>query len=208
MDWFIALAILAGGILSGAMSPGPSFVVVTRSTLAFSRRHGLATALGMGVGGAVFALIAILGFVTLLASIPVLYFALKILGAFYLFYLAYKMWTESKQPLDITAQKSKQNVSLRRSFAIGFLTQICNPKTAIVYASIFAVAAPVSVSYLFGAACVCLIFLIETGWYAIVALTFSAEKARSGYLNLKTLFDRLAATVMGFLGLKILSELR
>ncbi len=95
-----------------------------------------------------------------------------------------------------------------RSFAVAFATQISNPKTAIVYTSIFAVAWPEGASYWFGAACVSLIFLIEAGWYTIVALVFSAEKPRSGYLASKMIFDRLAATIMGALGLKLLSEVR
>ncbi|MCP5073441.1 MAG: LysE family translocator [Rhodobacteraceae bacterium] len=208
MDWLITITTVAGGILFGAMSPGPSFVVVARNALAFSRSHGLATALGMGVGGAVFAVAAVFGLVALLTTVPMLYLLLKGIGAVYLFYLAYRMWAGSKQPLKFAAQHDEQRNTVWRSFTVGFLTQISNPKTAIVYASIFAVALPVSASYLFGVVCVSLIFLIETGWYSIVALTFSAHKPRSGYLNLKTLIDRLAASVMGALGLKILSDLR
>ena len=208
MDWLIPIATVAGGILFGAMSPGPSFVVVARNALAFSRSHGLATALGMGVGGSVFSLAAVLGLVALLAGVPMLHLALKLLGATYLFYLTYRMWVGSKQPLEFASQQYARKVSVWRSFTVGFVTQISNPKTAIVYASIFAVALPASASYLFGVVCVCLIFLIETGWYAIVALTFSTDKPRLRYLASKTLIDRLAATVMGALGLKILSDAR
>lgn len=41
-------------ILLGAMIPGPSFVLVARNAISLSRSDGLATALGMGIGGIVF----------------------------------------------------------------------------------------------------------------------------------------------------------
>ena len=62
MDFPVAAAVaILGTILLGAISPGPSFVVVARTAAAASRRDGLATALGMGVGGLVFASAALLG---------------------------------------------------------------------------------------------------------------------------------------------------
>ena len=48
MDWTIPLVSLTGGILFGAMSPGPSFIVVARAAISQSRLDGLATAFGHG----------------------------------------------------------------------------------------------------------------------------------------------------------------
>ncbi len=103
MDWLIPLGTVAGGILVGAMSPGPSFVVIARTALVSSRLNGLAAAFGMGVGGALFAFAAVVGLVFLLTSIPVLYLTIKILGALYLLFLAYRMWVSSRQPLEFAS---------------------------------------------------------------------------------------------------------
>lgn len=46
----VILGIL-GALLIGAMSPGPSFIVVSRIGMTSSRRNGIAAALGMGLGG-------------------------------------------------------------------------------------------------------------------------------------------------------------
>ncbi len=56
------LTILAA-LLLGAMSPGPSFVIVARNAIGLSRGDGLATALGMGIGGVFFSGIALLGYI-------------------------------------------------------------------------------------------------------------------------------------------------
>ena len=61
MDPTLALLSILGTLAIGAMSPGPSFVVVVRASAGVSRRDGLAAALGMGCGGLVFAGLALAG---------------------------------------------------------------------------------------------------------------------------------------------------
>ena len=53
-----------------------------------------------------------------------------------------------------------------------------------------------------------MIFLFETGWYAVVAIVFSSEGPRSSYLGGKIWLDRLAAGILGLLGVKLISEAR
>jgi threonine/homoserine/homoserine lactone efflux protein len=93
-----------------------------------------------------------------------------------------------------------------RSFGVGLATQLSNPKTAIWYASIFTVL--LSADQPRGLAVVLLpiIFVIEVGWYALVAVAFSSAGPRRGYLRLKPWIDRAAGGVMGLLGLKLLWE--
>lgn len=48
----IFISIMAA-LVVGAMSPGPSFVVVSRIAISRSRLDGFAAALGMGAGGVI-----------------------------------------------------------------------------------------------------------------------------------------------------------
>lgn len=48
MTAFAAVAAILAALLMGAMSPGPSFVLVARNAIGLSRADGLVTALGMG----------------------------------------------------------------------------------------------------------------------------------------------------------------
>jgi threonine/homoserine/homoserine lactone efflux protein len=70
MELLIALGAIFGAILIGAVSPGPSFVLVARTAIAVSRSAGMATALGMGVGGLIFAGAALLGLHVVLTAVP------------------------------------------------------------------------------------------------------------------------------------------
>jgi threonine/homoserine/homoserine lactone efflux protein len=207
----LALLSILGTLTLGAMSPGPSFVLVARMAVARSRRDGLAAALGMGMGGAIFCSLALMGLIALLARVEWLYLLLKIAGALYLFYLAVMMWRGARRPLtmrDDVANKTPERRagSRRRSFAVGLMTQLSNPKTAIVYGGIFAALLPPSSSAWMVLILPPLIFAIEAGWYSVVALLFSAERPRRAYLGSKRWIDRAAGTAMGLLGAKLIFD--
>ena len=133
MEGVFAVLGIAGAITLGAMSPGPSFVLVARTSVARSRADGLAMALAMGVGGVLFALLALAGVQVVLATVPVLYGILKVLGGVYLVYLAWMLWRHAAEPIEL----AKAGTTSQRAFWLGLATQVSNPKTAVVYASVF-----------------------------------------------------------------------
>lgn len=90
-----------------------------------------------------------------------------------------------------------------RAFLLGLVTQISNPKTALVYASVFAAFLPPHYGIGFAAALLTLIFLLETGWYTVVALALSAEQPRAAYVRGKRWIDRVAGGVLIALGVKL-----
>ncbi len=192
----------------GVVSPGPSFVMIARTAVSASRTDGLIAALGMGLGGVVFAATALLGLQGLLLAVPSLYLALKIAGGAYLAYLGLRIWLSAKKPLTVGGGEQQAGASKFISLALGFTTQISNPKTAIVYASVFAAFLPRAQSFAFDLALVVLVFAIEAGWYAIVALTLSANRSREAYLRYKSWVDRVAGGVMISLGLRLIFSAR
>ncbi len=189
----------------GAVSPGPSFLLVAQTSIARSRRSGLAAALGMGAGGAIFGTLALLGLQALLAQVAWLYLGLKLLGGVYLVYLAVRLWRGAEEPLAILDQSDTRASVLRGSFLLGFSTQLSNPKTAVVYGSVFAAFLPLSLPAWVFVVLPLMIFATEAGWYVVVALAFSANKPRAAYLRSKKLADRAAGTVMGLLGVKLIA---
>ncbi len=207
MSAFAVLLSILAAIAIGAISPGPSFVLVSRIAVASSRSHGLAAALGMGVGGAFFAALAVLGLTALLIQFDWLYVVLKLLGGAYLIYLAVKIWRGASEPLRLSGTSGQtRGISVARAFVLGLMTQLSNPKTSIVYASIFAALMPASPPLWLLLALPPMLFCVEAGWYAVVALAFSGSRARQVYMRLKTWIDRGAGAVMGALGLKLMLE--
>jgi threonine efflux protein len=205
MDTMLVLGIL-GALAVGVVSPGPSFVVVARTAIAVSRRDGLAAALGMGVGGVVFATLALMGLQAALAKLGWLYAGLRLLGGFYLVYLAIRLWRGAGEQIVVSNTAERRSRSFGRSFSLGLATQLSNPKTAIVYASVFAAFIPAAVPASLLAVLPPLIFSLETAWYAVVALVFSSDRPRAAYLTSKVWIDRVAGAVMGALGMRIIVE--
>jgi threonine/homoserine/homoserine lactone efflux protein len=199
-----ALAAILGALLIGAMSPGPSFLVVARNSIGLSRGDGLATALGMGIGGVFFSAIALLGLYTVLAAVQWLYVSLKIAGGLYLIYIAFKIWRGAKAPLAFDMQQNHGRCGARRSFWVGLSTQLSNPKTAIFYGSIFAALLPQHPPAWCYAVLPPAVFAIEAGWYTVVALFFSSRHARDLYGKAKTTIDRIAASAIAALGLRLI----
>lgn len=202
-----ALFSLILALTLGAISPGPSFVMVARTALAVSRRDGIAASFGMGVGGALFALVAVLGLLAVLAAVPLLYLALKLLGGAYLVYLGVRIWRGAAQPLALSVtEPAARQETVMRSFALGLVTQVSNPKTAIVYAGVFASLLPADAPTWVLVALPPIVFLIETGWYSLVSLALSSPAPRARYLASKAWLDRAAGGILALLGFKLVVD--
>jgi threonine/homoserine/homoserine lactone efflux protein len=181
--------------------------MVARTAVSSSRADGLGAALGMGMGGLIFATAALLGLNGLLLAVPSLYLLLKAVGGLYLAYLGLRIWRGANAPLNTgIVGRDAGSSTVARSLALGLTTQLSNPKTAIVYASVFAAFLPVHTSLAFNFGLAGLVFLIEAGWYTLVALALSSDKPRNVYLRCKAWIDRAAGGLMIALGLKLMAS--
>lgn len=199
----LSVATIGGALALGAMSPGPSFILVARTAVASSRRAGMGAALGMGVGAVIISLIALLGLHTLLAAVPWLWLTLKTGGGIYLLWMAYKMFRGAREPLHVESGTGSGK-SFRKAFLHAFITQISNPKTAVVTAGIFAALLPAHISPMMYVALPAVSLLVDGLWYAFVAYALSSRGPRTTYLRYKAMFDRLGGSVMALLGIKLI----
>jgi threonine/homoserine/homoserine lactone efflux protein len=198
----IALSAIGVAILFGAMSPGVSFLLVARTAMSSSRRVALSVAAGLGFGALIFAVIALAGLHTLLTLAPSLYTALKVAGGCYLLWLALKILRRpSNRVIDSAAI---DEVSASKAFLTGVLTQISNPHTALVFASIFSAALSKNIQPAMYIILPLMAFVIDVLWYAIVACLLSSDGPRLAYIKYRKFIDKLSGGVMAFLGLRLL----
>jgi threonine/homoserine/homoserine lactone efflux protein len=209
MNNALVMISIASAVTIGAMGPGPSFVMVARTAVASSRSDGIYAALGMGLGGMLFAVAALFGLHALLAAVPWLYMSMKIFGGLYLMYLGCKIIRGATELLIVSDNGSAvQPAKATRSFLLGLGTQISNPKTAIFYASIFAALLPHDVPLSLMLSLPFIVLLIESVWYAVVALVLSSASPRAAYLRYKAWIDRMAGGVMILLGVRLAGSAR
>lgn len=203
MEVELALLSIVGILAVGALSPGPSFVLVAQKSISLSRRDGIACALGLGLGAALLVLFALLGLHAILMAAPVLYMVFKIAGGLYLVYLAYRIWQGSKQGVNNELDKLNKS-GFKRSFLTGLFTQLSNPKTTVVFASTFAAFLPQDTAFSQSWVLMPSMFLVDFVWYSIVAFSLSATTPRQIYLHAKKWIDRTTSGIIGVLGLKLI----
>ncbi|WP_322091049.1 LysE family translocator [Burkholderia anthina] len=199
----LTLLSISGTLLLAAMSPGPSFVTVAQVSVSHTRSHGIAAAFGMGVGALVFAVLALAGFITLLAQVEWLYVSLRVAGGLYLLWMGLRMWRTAAHPL-ARVEAASGTQSPARSFQRGLITQLSNPKTAVVYASVFSALLPAHPSHGLTFAIIPAVFFVESGWYCAVATGFASNGLRSLYLRGKVAIDRCAGAIVAALGAKLI----
>jgi len=209
MSLIFSLAGITGALVAGAVSPGPSFILVARTAMVSSRREGVICAFGMGVGSFLFALLAMLGLHALFAAVPWAYVSIKTLGGVYLLFLAWRLWKHAADPLSLSAAggaasvKSPRRVA-SRAFFLALATQLSNPKTAIVMGGIFAAFLPRQIPPALILILPTLVFLIDIVWYSLVAWLLSTPAPRAAYLRYKKAIDRIASGILAALGLRLL----
>ncbi len=200
----LSLFSIAVALAVGAMSPGPSFIFVAKTAIASSRRDGLATALGMGIGCAILVLIAFSGLHTLLVTVPWLYLTLKICGGLYLFYMAIRIFRGASQKLTLGEGGESARIGFKKAFMTGLITQLCNPKTVLVLAGIFAALSPRDIPGYFYWLLPVMGFAIDSLWYTFVAYVLSSAKPQRVYLRYKKSISRISGGVMAALGLRLI----
>ncbi len=201
-DYLFIIPIAIAAVL-GVMSPGPSFLFVAQTALNKSRSHGIATSLGMGTGAVIFTLLASFGLFVIIENVPVLYGVLKFIGGLYLLFLAYRMWKTSNEPISHETQ-TIDNSGYIRSYSLGLLTQLSNPKTAIVIGSVIMTFLPLEVPpYSFWIIAI-MTFIIDSGWYCIVSIALTTQKAQRVYQGFKKIINRLASGLMALMGGKLI----
>ena len=90
-----------------------------------------------------------------------------------------------------------------RTFWRAILVQMLNPKAAVFFGSVFlTMLAPGAPAWLKGAA-LGLVFVIEFGWYLVVATMFSSKPARRVYGNAKAWVERIAGAWLALFGMKL-----
>jgi threonine/homoserine/homoserine lactone efflux protein len=112
-----------------AITPGPGIFYIVARTLAGGRAEGLASSVGLGLGGLVHVFAGAVGISALVMASAEAFTILKIAGAFYLIWLGLKTWREARNvgPIEV------RTTGVRRAFREGIVVEALNPKTAAFF---------------------------------------------------------------------------
>jgi threonine/homoserine/homoserine lactone efflux protein len=128
--WLAFSAICIGMVLS----PGPNMMYLVSRSICQGSRAGLVSLAGVALGFVVWMLLAVFGITAMLTAVPYAYDALRIAGAIYLAWLAWNtLKPEGRSPFQV---RELLPDSPRRLFAMGLVTNLLNPKAAVLYLSL------------------------------------------------------------------------
>lgn len=128
---FIAVALVS---LAMVCSPGPNMIYLISRSITQGRKAGVISLLGVVAGFLLYVLAAMLGLSAIFKTVPFLYHIVKWAGALYLLWLAWSTIKPGGQ--SVFAPQTLSIDSPRKLFLMGFITNILNPKIAIMYASL------------------------------------------------------------------------
>ncbi|MEW1629132.1 LysE family translocator [Streptomyces sp. NPDC089173] len=127
----LGVAMVALGMV---LTPGPNMIYLVSRSITQGRRAGVVSLGGVAVGFLVYLLATNLGLSVVFIAVPELYIAVKLAGAAYLAYLA---WTALRPGgVSVFAPQDMPHDSPRRLFTMGLMTNLLNPKIAIMYLSL------------------------------------------------------------------------
>jgi threonine/homoserine/homoserine lactone efflux protein len=185
------------------ITPGLETLLVLRTALLVSRRAAMGVVVGSTLGCLVWATAGLVGLTALLTASELAYDLVRVLGAAYLICLGAKaLWT-ARKPVDV--DEPAPVPSVRAAVRVGLLTNLLNPKPGVFYISLLPQFLPASAPS-WGALLVAIHLGIGLLWFPV--LIALADRARAFLLRQRLLLDRLTASVLIALGLKLAAETR
>lgn len=122
-----------GALFIAAAIPGPGMTAIVARALGSGFRPTFFMGLGLILGDLVYLTAVILGLSVLAKTFVTPFLILKFLGAAYLVYVAWKLWTAGLLPQDIKAERAMRP---SMSFLSGLLVTLGNPKTMLFYVAL------------------------------------------------------------------------
>lgn len=189
--------------LLAAMSPGPDFIMAVRNSLTYSRKTGIWTAVGFGLGIGVHISYCVAGLAVIISKSILVFSTIKLFGAGYLIYIGLKSFFSKSSHIEIKQEETKEDISSLSAVKMGFLTNVLNPKVTLFFLGLFTlvISPDVPKSVLLVASAIMMINTVL--WFSLVALFFTQKRVRSVFERFQNTFSKLFGGLLILLGLKV-----
>ena len=202
MSLLIFLKIFAVCLL-GAMSPGPSMVVVINNAIFKNRLNGILTSIGHGVGIGIYALFAVLGIALIIKTNLYVFNVIKFLSIIFLVYLGVNLII-TKDKLEFDGKNINSGFT---SFLQGLSISLLNPKIFIWFVAIYSQFMSVDNDMIFNTILILTASIIDAIWYVILTLLVTTNIALDFIKDKSVLLQKFVGSVFIIIGALILIEL-
>ncbi|HJS70053.1 MAG TPA: LysE family translocator [Gaiellaceae bacterium] len=202
---FLGVAVLV------IVTPGPDTALTIRNTLLGGRPAGIATALGVVSGQAVWALATSVGLVALLLASEPAFAAVRIAGAAYLIYLGVQALVAAFRPAgnDRVVAEPRRDLPARTAVRQGLISNLGNPKMAAFFPSLLPQFVPAGdptfLPLLLLGLVFCSLTFVWLSAYAVVVARAGDLLRRS---RVRRAMEAVTGAVLVALGLRLAAEQR
>ena len=203
MEYLPLIGTVAVLNLLAAISPGPDFIMTVKNSLRYSRRTGIYTGIGIGLGLSVHLIYCAAGIGYIISKTILLFSVIKILGAGYLIYIGLSSFFSKGLKLEITEEKTEADLTGIAAFKMGFLTNVLNPKATLFFLSLFTFV--ISSSTPLYIILIISIIIITTAlvWFTTVAVFFTHQKVQRMFIKYGNTINRILGGLLVAIGIKI-----
>ena len=174
----------------GAISPGPSLLMVIRNTIVGGRRRGVMCAVGHGIGFGLYAGVAIFGLIVLLEQAPQVFLVLQLIGIALLFWYGWLMWHHAKDEIEESIEGEA------RGFLEGFSIAFFNPKIALFLVAVLAQVLDAGMSLATKLVIGFIGMAIDMIWYVLVAVFLTGTPILDWLKDNGSIVNRVTALVL------------
>lgn len=185
------------------VSPGPDFILISRNSLKYSRRVGIYSAIGLGLGIAVHVTYSLIGVGLIISKSIIIFSILKYFGAAYLLYIGYQCLKAKPYHVLDVVQTKQEDLNWIAAVRMGFLTNVLNPKATLFFLALFTQVidpqTPKAMQLLYGVEMSIVTFL----WFAFVAIVLSHKLIRARFVAAQHYVERTFGVILIGLGIKV-----
>ena len=189
--------------LLGAMSPGPSMVVVINNAIFKGRFHGILTSLGHGIGIGIYALFAVLGVALIIKTNLFVFNVIKSSSIIFLIYLGIKSMID-KDKLDFEKKDLSGGFT---SFLQGVSISLLNPKIFIWFVAIYSQFMSLENGKAYNLILILTAGIVDAVWYLILTLLVTSNIALEFFKNKNVLLKKFVGSVFIIIGALLFLEL-
>jgi RhtB (resistance to homoserine/threonine) family protein len=192
---------LAFGI--NAVIPGADFAMVLRQSIAHDRRAALFTSAGIATSILVHGSYTLLGLGVIVGNSLMLFNILKWAGAAYLVWLAISALRSPppKPPEAVDLEGARRGDFA--AFALGFLTNLLNPKAVLFFLALFTTLVSVRTGNDIKVIYVLCMSLMLFAWFALVSVFFTTASVRQGFFRFGRWFNRVTGITFILLAVRV-----
>lgn len=202
MSLIIFLKIFTVCIL-GAISPGPSMVVVINNAIFKNRYHGILTSIGHGLGIGIYALFAVLGIAIIIQTNIFFFNTIKIISIIFLIYLGLKSIT-SKNKLEFDKKELRGGLM---SFFQGLSISLLNPKIFIWFVAIYSQFMSLENDLIFNTYLVLTAGLVDASWYIILTFLVTSKATLEVVKRKSILLQKAVGSIFILIGILLFIQI-